>query len=307
MLDTLVAAVGPELADAVALALALDPRDRYQTAREMGRAIERRRARDLPGRARLTARRTARTGDRGDEPAGDGGHARIRARAGRQRRCHPPPPAPGTAAQPGRRCAAARPPPRPSPGAGRGAGGCCSRLLVLLALAVVIVAVVIATAPAPTKIVLRNVVYADVQQASSALKQLVSGKHQRRSRGPRSRRKGPLTRAPRQELPFRAGHPSIAQQASNLNRRLQLWLRRPDSNRHLTIDGYPCCPYTTPKATAEATQRLDETLRRATRVPRFPSPRLGFPAANLSSAAPGKRGCASSAAALPVSSPARAR
>src|ERR1035441_2328357 len=39
MLDTLVAAVGPELADAVAIALALDPRERYQTAREMGRAI----------------------------------------------------------------------------------------------------------------------------------------------------------------------------------------------------------------------------------------------------------------------------
>src|SRR6202167_2944301 len=38
-LDTLVAAVGPELADAVAIALALDPRDRYQTAREMGRAV----------------------------------------------------------------------------------------------------------------------------------------------------------------------------------------------------------------------------------------------------------------------------
>ncbi len=40
MLDTLVAAVGAELADAVAIALALDPRDRYQTAREMGRAID---------------------------------------------------------------------------------------------------------------------------------------------------------------------------------------------------------------------------------------------------------------------------
>ncbi len=39
MLDTLVAAVGPELADAVAIALALDPRDRFQTAREMGRAL----------------------------------------------------------------------------------------------------------------------------------------------------------------------------------------------------------------------------------------------------------------------------
>jgi serine/threonine-protein kinase len=39
MLDTLVAAVRPELADAVAIALALDPGDRYQTAREMGRAL----------------------------------------------------------------------------------------------------------------------------------------------------------------------------------------------------------------------------------------------------------------------------
>ncbi len=39
MLDTLVASVSPELADAVALALALDPRDRYESARDMGRAI----------------------------------------------------------------------------------------------------------------------------------------------------------------------------------------------------------------------------------------------------------------------------
>ncbi len=38
-LDTLVAAVSPELADAVAMALALDPRDRYKTAHEMRRAL----------------------------------------------------------------------------------------------------------------------------------------------------------------------------------------------------------------------------------------------------------------------------
>ena len=38
-LDTLVAAVSPELADAVAIALALDPRDRYKTAQEMRRAL----------------------------------------------------------------------------------------------------------------------------------------------------------------------------------------------------------------------------------------------------------------------------
>ena len=39
MLDTLVAAAGPELAEAVAIALALGPRDRYRDAREMGRAV----------------------------------------------------------------------------------------------------------------------------------------------------------------------------------------------------------------------------------------------------------------------------
>src|SRR5438876_705933 len=39
LLDSLVAAVCPELADAVALALALDPRERYASAREMARAL----------------------------------------------------------------------------------------------------------------------------------------------------------------------------------------------------------------------------------------------------------------------------
>jgi hypothetical protein len=47
-------------------------------------------------------------------------------------------------------------------------------LLALLALALVIVVVVVITAPSPTRVVLRNVVYNDVQKASSALKTLVS-------------------------------------------------------------------------------------------------------------------------------------
>jgi hypothetical protein len=38
----------------------------------------------------------------------------------------------------------------------------------------VIAAIVAITAPAPTRVVLRNVVYNDVEQASVALKQLVS-------------------------------------------------------------------------------------------------------------------------------------
>jgi hypothetical protein len=47
-------------------------------------------------------------------------------------------------------------------------------LLALLALAAAIAAVALVTAPSTTKVFLRNVVYTDVQQTSSALKQLVS-------------------------------------------------------------------------------------------------------------------------------------
>jgi hypothetical protein len=47
-------------------------------------------------------------------------------------------------------------------------------LLALLAIAVAIIAIVLVTAPAPTRVVLRNVVYSDVQQASAALQKLVS-------------------------------------------------------------------------------------------------------------------------------------
>ena len=47
-------------------------------------------------------------------------------------------------------------------------------MLGVLVLAIAIAAAVVLTAPAPTKVVLRNVVYSDVQRASSALKQLVS-------------------------------------------------------------------------------------------------------------------------------------
>jgi len=49
-----------------------------------------------------------------------------------------------------------------------------SCLPLLLALAAVIGAVVLVTAPGPTRVVLRNVVYSDVQRTASALKTLVS-------------------------------------------------------------------------------------------------------------------------------------
>jgi hypothetical protein len=75
--------------------------------------------------------------------------------------------------QPRARPAAAKPPPRARP-AGNGRGRLLVILLGLLALALVVVAIVVLSAPAPTKVVLRNVVYNDVQQATSALQQLIS-------------------------------------------------------------------------------------------------------------------------------------
>jgi serine/threonine-protein kinase len=174
MLDTLVAAVGPELADAVALALALDPHDRYQTAREMGRAIDDGSRGIPPGEPLPGARgggagtETAATsvlamGPRSSEPGAGGPSAGAvtprRPRSGPPR--HQAPIVAPTSASPGRR-------------AGRRRGRVLLAAVMLLTLAVVIVATVIATTPTPTKIVLRNVVYSDVHEASSALKQLVA-------------------------------------------------------------------------------------------------------------------------------------
>jgi eukaryotic-like serine/threonine-protein kinase len=168
LLDTLVAAVRPELAEAVAISLALDPSERYETAREMGRALSDGAHGLAPGERRGAARSapateatsvlgaTRRQGAR--EP--DAGATAV---TPRRPRSGPP------------RRAAAAPVQQQAPAAIRRRRGRLVPLLVaLLVLAVVIVAIVIATAPAPTKVVLRNVVYSDVQQASSALKQLVS-------------------------------------------------------------------------------------------------------------------------------------
>jgi serine/threonine-protein kinase len=171
-LDTLVAAVGPELADAVAIALALDPRDRYQTAREMGRAIDDGSRGISPGEpidgargggpATAATSLLASTGARESERSGSSATGAV---TPRQPRRGPPRQQAPVAAPSG---ASANSP------AGRRRGRLLPAILVLLAIVVVIVAVVIATAPAPTKVVLRNVVYSDVQQASSALKQLVA-------------------------------------------------------------------------------------------------------------------------------------
>jgi eukaryotic-like serine/threonine-protein kinase len=179
MLDTLVAAVGPELADAVAIALALDASDRYQTAREMGRALRdgangiappdrSARARDAPATqaTSLLERSSGSAAASGPQRPGSATRA-ITPRRPRQGPPREQAPVPVAARAPvsqgGRR------------GGGRTTGsGLLIGALAVALIAAVIVAAVIITTPAPTKVVLRNVVYSDVQQASSALKQLVA-------------------------------------------------------------------------------------------------------------------------------------
>jgi eukaryotic-like serine/threonine-protein kinase len=174
MLDALVAAVSPELADAVAIALALDPHDRYQSAREMGRALIGGAGGLSPGQDQAVAGTGPRTqatrllaANRTSRPS-----ERV-AQAGAPARVTPRRPRPG----PARRASAdaqGAPPTPPTRRTGRRGRRLLRVLLALLALIVVIGAVVLATTPTPTRIVLRNVVYSDVQHAAAALKQLVS-------------------------------------------------------------------------------------------------------------------------------------
>ena len=175
MLDTLVAAVTPELADAVAIALAVDPADRYQTAREMGRALTdgehgiafspRR-----PG-ARPPATDATRLLAGAPGPAHPRGEDSATAPAGAVKPRRPRPGPARAAAAPAQASA------RPTESRAvrrRSRGRLLFALLALLALAGAIAAVAIVTVPTTTKVFLRNVVYTDVQQTSSALKQIVS-------------------------------------------------------------------------------------------------------------------------------------
>ncbi len=179
LLDTLVAAASPELAEAVAIALALDPRDRYRNAREMGRAMsdaqrgippvepgaDAREARPRHATAATSLLAAGAAGTGASRASGATGRTRALTRAGnvapRQPRPGPPPrqAEPLTAASTGR-------------GASRG-----RRLFVtifaLLLLVVVIVAIILATAPPATKVTLREVSYHDVEQTSAALQELV--------------------------------------------------------------------------------------------------------------------------------------
>ncbi|HSZ69376.1 MAG TPA: protein kinase [Solirubrobacteraceae bacterium] len=166
-LDTLVAAVNPELADAVAIALALDPRERYRSAREMGRAVadaEHGISPTEPAGGRQGRAATEATtvlaggaGARGAERA----PTRVQAAAQRQPR---PGPAPQRVQAP---VAAQR---RPRRGVARRLFGA---LLVLVVLAAIVIGVVLATAPPSTRVVLRNVGYSDAEQVAESLREMV--------------------------------------------------------------------------------------------------------------------------------------
>ena len=169
MLDTLVAAVGPELADAVAIALALDPRDRYESAREMGRSL-------ADGASGIAPDGRRRPGSAAQETEATSLLARDRplSEATRQRGASPTVVPRSPRRGPPREAAVAGPYP-PARAARRGRGrGLLLTMLVLLVLAAGIAAAIVATAPGPTRVVLRNVVYSDVEHTASALKQLVS-------------------------------------------------------------------------------------------------------------------------------------
>ena len=177
LLDTLVAAVGPELAEAIALALALDPRERYQTAREMGRGI----SDGADGISPLESPTTSRPASRsGAQPATQAtsvlsGGARGSGGVGAKPAVAPRQPRRGPARSAVATDVSARPAAVPSSNSrNRGPRRLALALVGLLALVGVIAAIVAITAPAPTRVVLRNVVYNDVEQASVALKQLVS-------------------------------------------------------------------------------------------------------------------------------------
>jgi eukaryotic-like serine/threonine-protein kinase len=183
-LDSLVAAVNPELADAVAIALALDPLDRYQSAREMGRALidgasgippDERRGAAHGGPStqatRLLARDPAWRGTGTQRPSAAAAPAVVARRQPRPGSRSAEPAIIEPAGAPAAQAAQAA----PARGSTRRRGRrLLLALLAVLMLAVAIAAVVLITAPAPTRIVLRNVVYSDAQQAASALKQLVS-------------------------------------------------------------------------------------------------------------------------------------
>jgi len=163
-LDTVVAAVCPELADAVAIALALDPRDRYATAREMRRGLNEG-ARGIPPEREVPEAPTPAPTQATSVLVGGAGAAtgatvqKRRPRRGAPRQQPDPRPARRSAAPARRRRRGSR---------------VVLVVLVVVLIAAAAAAAIVATAPGSTKVVLRNVVYSDIHKSTQALKRLVA-------------------------------------------------------------------------------------------------------------------------------------
>jgi eukaryotic-like serine/threonine-protein kinase len=170
LLDTLVAAVSPELAESVAIALALDPRDRYRTAREMGRAFNDAQRGVSPAEPGAQPR-SGRHATEATTVLAAGARGEGRTAVSRRGAAAPPAqrrPRPGPAPQPVEsHAAAARP-------RGRVKRRIFGSLFALLLIAVAVGLVVLITAPTPTRITLRNVVYHDVAKSATELRELVA-------------------------------------------------------------------------------------------------------------------------------------
>ncbi len=163
-LDALVAAVSPELAQAVAIALALDPRDRYETAREMGQAVEAAMRGVAPSGRRRGSRATQATSLLAAPGAATGRGRSTTATAVSPRR---PRQGPQRTQQPLEDRA-------PAPQTAHGRRRAIAALLTLLLLAAVVIAILVATSPSTTQPNLRQVVYKDARETSEALTQLVN-------------------------------------------------------------------------------------------------------------------------------------
>jgi serine/threonine-protein kinase len=159
-LDELVAAVTPELSDAVDIALALKPEERFENALDFGAALRDGRRGVAPAEpAAAVAAATAATS------VIAGGRSAQSARGGRLT----PRPGPAPAAATG------APPARQSRRRERRRGGrVVIALVALMAAALAVIAIVLLTAPSETKVQLRNVVYKDVSRASEELASLVT-------------------------------------------------------------------------------------------------------------------------------------
>lgn len=159
-LDTLVAAVSPELSEAVAIALALDPRDRYENARAMGEAMGAALHGAQPARGAHATQATSllsATAARGrTQPAGA-----VTPRRPRQGPPRATPGIPAAAAAEERSSAQTR-------------RRVLAGLLAALVIAGAIAAIVASTSSGPTTVKLRNVVYNDVERSAEALSELVS-------------------------------------------------------------------------------------------------------------------------------------